>query len=104
LPVEAELASTYVILICSTFIRVNKSCFVDFKLFKSSSSKVVFHGGHLPDFQNFENGFRLYWTCPTYNTELVLLISSYFSLSSMKVVFHRGNIPDFQNLENCFSF
>jgi hypothetical protein len=35
-------------------------CFVDFQLFRSSSSEVVFHGGRLPDFQNSENCFELY--------------------------------------------
>jgi hypothetical protein len=42
LPVEAELAKKYFILICSTFIRVKKACFADLQLFMSSFSEVVF--------------------------------------------------------------
>ena len=72
-PVEDELASNEYILICSTFIRVNKACFADFHLFKSSSREVVFHGGPLPDFESL----GLYWTSPTNVTNHVLLISSY---------------------------
>jgi hypothetical protein len=30
-----------------------KSCLIDFQLFRTSSSKVVFHGGRLPNNQNF---------------------------------------------------
>jgi hypothetical protein len=54
--------------------------------------EVVFHGGRLPDFENFENCFSLYLSRSTNVTNHVLLISSYLShrpvrLSSMEVVF-----------------
>jgi hypothetical protein len=41
--------------------------------------KVVFHEGCLPDFQNFENCFELYWTSSTNVVKHVLLITSYFT-------------------------
>jgi hypothetical protein len=59
--------------------------------FQTFFSKFVFHGGHIPDFHNFEF-FGLYWTSPTIVTKHVLLISSYLGhlpvrSSSMEVVF-----------------
>ena len=38
---------------------------MNFKLFRSSSSEVVFHGRRLPDFENFENcfGLKCYIAC-----------------------------------------
>jgi hypothetical protein len=32
-----------------------KAYFVDIQIFRSSSSKVVFHGGRFPNFEHFEN-------------------------------------------------
>jgi hypothetical protein len=54
--------------------------------------EVFFHGGRLPDFQNFENYFCLYLSRPKTVTKHVLLISSYLRhlpvrSSSMEVVF-----------------
>jgi hypothetical protein len=57
-----------------------KAGYVDFQLFRSSSSDVVFHGGPLPDFENFENCFGLYWTNPTNVTQHVLPAMNKLSL------------------------
>jgi hypothetical protein len=66
--------------------------FIYFHLFRSSSSEGAFHGGRLPDLDNFENCFGLYWTSPTDVTKHVLFISIYLGRlpvrsSSMEVVF-----------------
>jgi hypothetical protein len=54
--------------------------------------EVVFHGGRLPEFQNFENYFRLYLSRSKTVTKHVLLIPSYLGhlpvrSSSTKLVF-----------------
>jgi hypothetical protein len=65
-----------------------KACFVDFQLFRLSSSEVVFHEGRPPDFQNFEKCFGLYWTSPTNVTKHVLLIYNW------KILFRVAGRPD----------
>ena len=69
-----------------------QSMFFYFQLFMSSSSEVIYHGGRLPDFQNFENCVGLYWTSLTNVKKHVLWIYSYWGhlsvmSSSIEVVF-----------------
>jgi hypothetical protein len=78
------------------------TCFVDFQLFRSSSSEVVFLEGCLPDLLFFLNCCRLNWTIPTNVTKHVLLISSSLCHLPVRSVFHGGRLPGFLNFENCF--
>ena len=74
-----QIFKIFKIVLCSTGLVLNcyKACFVDFQLFRSYSSEVVFNGGRLPNFQNFQNYYGLYRTSPTIVTNHVLLISNY---------------------------
>jgi hypothetical protein len=84
----------FTIVFVSTLVGIQmlQTMFVDLQLFRSSSSEVVFHGGRLPDSDNFENHVHLYLSRPKNVTKHVLLISSYLGhrpkrSSSMEVVF-----------------
>ena len=77
-----------------------ESMFVDFQLYRSSSSEVVFHGGSLPDFRNFQNCVGLFWTSPTNVTKHVLLISSYFTTSPDRWPGGRADAVEMENKAN----
>ena len=44
-----------------------------------STLEVVFQGGRLPNFPNFQNCFDVYWSRPTNVTKQVVLNSCYFT-------------------------